>query len=43
MMKTDVELSEDPSMFTEFDSASVNWTDDNFNCSDDVSLTVGWK
>ena len=32
MVKTDVELSEDPDMFGEFDNASTNWTDDNFDC-----------
>jgi DNA mismatch repair ATPase MutL len=39
MVKTDVELSEDQDMFAKFDDATTNWTDDNFECGDSISLT----
>ena len=39
MVKTDVELSEDQEMFATFDDATTNWTDDNFNCGENISLT----
>merc|ERR1711991_248921 len=40
MVKTDVELSEDQDMFAKFDNASVNWKDDDFDCSGSVSMEM---